>query len=310
MNNNSYKSIDWLGLEATLPYDSAKFLKREYEESTIQLKRGLCKSAVNLEIEDLRFLYPHSLKLLYLVKGENVRASQLYQAVYENPLVAAKVLQVVNSKRDKNYFVSSLQDALSKLNSDEVRNIIFPQLLGASKRVEISKEPPELLFWKHSLSCGYVARFIAEQVGISPEEGYLAGLLHDIGKYALSSSLSSILDNMGFSVLPMPGEIEQIYSSYHAGIGKVIAEKWKFPSNIISAISYHHAISKAPEAHKKLTAVVHVADLLCQVLIEETKDKDSVGPDEGVKYLKLTKSQLLETFEKFPRIKRYLTLLQ
>ena len=50
----------------------------------------------------------------------------------------------------------------------------------------------------------------------------------------------------------------------HAEIGALIAEKWNFPEELISAIRYHHDPDLAPTNHKDLVDVVYLASMLCE----------------------------------------------
>jgi HD-like signal output (HDOD) protein len=51
------------------------------------------------------------------------------------------------------------------------------------------------------------------------------------------------------------------FNATHANVGSWLAEKWRFPRNLIEVIEYHHRPSLAKNARLE-TAIVHMADLL------------------------------------------------
>jgi HD-like signal output (HDOD) protein len=49
----------------------------------------------------------------------------------------------------------------------------------------------------------------------------------------------------------------------HAEIGSLIAEKWNFPDNLVTAIRYHHDPLHAPENMRELVDTVYMANMFC-----------------------------------------------
>lgn len=40
--------------------------------------------------------------------------------------------------------------------------------------------------------------------------------------------------------------------------------RWNFPHSLVDTVSYHHEVGHPHNAHQELTAIVHLADTLCQ----------------------------------------------
>ena len=45
-------------------------------------------------------------------------------------------------------------------------------------------------------------------------------------------------------------------------LGALVAKKWNFPEAIVEVIRCHHDTASAKDEHKKLTCLIHFADLL------------------------------------------------
>jgi HD-like signal output (HDOD) protein len=111
-----------------------------------------------------------------------------------------------------------------------------------------------------------VARITARQQALSePEELFVAGLLHDIGKIFLYVRFP----NKYCHVLALAraekafiGDVEkQTFSSMHTEIAGWVLERWHLPPRLIEPIRHHHQPSLAKKMAAE-TAIVHFSDIL------------------------------------------------
>jgi putative nucleotidyltransferase with HDIG domain len=173
----------------------------------------------------------------------------------------------------------SLNQMLDKLALQKVRDIalsvkIMPAFETGDDIIGQSIQLRKGLML-HDLAVACCAKEIAEisSQQIDPGLAYFAGLLHDIGKLALQEAMPK-----SFSRIVKEAEAAQQSSCVieqehlgcdHAIIGKHLAQRWRFPNQIILAIWLHHsnviAISEhIPEA--KIAAVVQLADSMSRQL--------------------------------------------
>jgi HD-like signal output (HDOD) protein len=55
---------------------------------------------------------------------------------------------------------------------------------------------------------------------------------------------------------------EEILGFDHADTGGWLCEGWRFPPTLVSPIFFHHRVERASEEHIRITAIVHLADIL------------------------------------------------
>jgi diguanylate cyclase (GGDEF)-like protein/putative nucleotidyltransferase with HDIG domain len=113
-----------------------------------------------------------------------------------------------------------------------------------------------------------VARGIALLIQYKyPDEAYVAGLLHDVGKIIIEQIMpDEYLDYMkklSLNPIVSPQLEEENFSVNHALVGKLASEKWNLPLTLQNAIEQHHGMQNGHGEMHELTAIVSVADFIC-----------------------------------------------
>jgi signal transduction histidine kinase len=120
-------------------------------------------------------------------------------------------------------------------------------------------------FWKHSLLAAVLARELARHINYSqPEEAYLAGLLHNVGRLAL---LAAAPKEYGFNFNARDDDdlcaVEQrTLQITHAEAGAWLIERWQLDSFLADSVLYHHEPGDRLEGAHPLIRVVRAAHLL------------------------------------------------
>ena len=132
---------------------------------------------------------PHILvKLISACNEDEVNMLEVSKLVEKDPSLSSKILKLVNSASyGLPKKIESIQHSISYLGTGTIKNIA----IGSS--VHQAFQPPKgnglfnlKIFWWHSLRCAVLARLIAKEINYkNPEEAFLTGLLHDIGRLVL-----------------------------------------------------------------------------------------------------------------------------
>ncbi len=190
-----------------------------------------------------------------------------------DPVMTARLLHSVDWRRsifaEK---VPTISKAISVLGFEALRRIIAVQeVIAPGPQTGAEAVPEEMRqLWLHSIGTAVAARVLATQIGYAePEECYLAGLLHDIGKVVLHE----LFPERFYGVIAESERVRNTFyfcevesgAASHAVYGRILVEQWDLPPALIEAVGLHHTPNLA-ENFTKITAVTHVADILARAL--------------------------------------------
>jgi len=210
------------------------------------------------------------LKLLEACDNESTPLTTVASLIDKDPSLSYKVLQLVNSA----YFglkttYSGVDQAVVYLGANSVKNmavtaavhqIFNGEQFSALKYFNIHS------FWYHSLKCATLSRRLAEHTSAAnPDDAYLGGLLHDLGKLLLVAAFPEqyemvIAESMRDEDLL---EAEQNHlGTTHCQIGSWLIDDWKLSSLIGDAIVYHHETVERIRQALGLVKIVYTANEL------------------------------------------------
>ena len=130
-------------------------------------------------------------------------------------------------------------------------------------------------FWQHSIAVACAADLIAREhpeMDLHPEECFVCGLIHDMGKVALDLVLPRAYARVVELVEARQGDIADferpIVGVDHLLAGRTLAQRWGLPQLLVDAMSMHGMTpAELPEGpHKRTISIVHIADLMCRKL--------------------------------------------
>ncbi|HOC59980.1 MAG: HDOD domain-containing protein [Syntrophaceae bacterium] len=200
-------------------------------------------------------------KLSSVIEKPRITIVEISAFISNDPALTTKVLKMVNSAI---YGFPGRIASVSHATMLLGLNVIKGLLLGVSVFELMQKTMSGL--YEHSLACAIASRVIAQKKNLKePEEVSVAGLLHDIGKVILTLEFSkeyetAMKEAEEKKISIFEAEKNQ-FTATHADVGGWLAEKWRFPRNLIEVIQFHHRPTLAKNAPLE-TAIVHMADLL------------------------------------------------
>jgi HD-like signal output (HDOD) protein len=195
----------------------------------------------------------------------NVRLSEIVKIVGTEPRLAARLLQVANSAsfNPSGKHLTDLRAAITRLGHRPVQSAVMafavkqlrlaPALRSISKHLNI--------LWEQSISVASICQVIAKRTKVSPEEAFLTGLLHGIGR------LYIMVRSAGKSekIFQDPAFREMI-AGWHAAIGKAVLENWGFDDHMSEAVGDQADLEHQGKNDADLTDVLVVSVVLARVL--------------------------------------------
>lgn len=212
---------------------------------------------------------PHILlKLIEACNSEKISIKDLGGIVEKDPSLCIKILRIVNSAYyNLPHQVNNFNQALSLLGIDTLRNIAMSA--SVSRVFNDIREGSFFSlkqFWWHSLMCAVVAELLAKKVSYpSPEEAFLSGLLHDIGKLVLIENFPeeyAAIVKASKNNTPLFIEEEKHLGISHADTGFWLINRWHLQSFIADAVLYHHEPLSRIANSLPLVKIIHVANVL------------------------------------------------
>lgn len=229
--------------------------------------------AILERVGQLPTLPPVALRILALVEDSKSAVQDLSAVIAKDPALTARVLRLVNSSYyGLPYRVSTVSHAVSLLGFDTVRSLalglsIFGLFEGKGQGRVLNRSD----LWTHSLISGVAARLLALRVRYTvPEEAFVAGLLHDMGRFILDeyfpNELERVLHVEEQEGLPQREAERRILGFDHAQLGSLLAQRWGLPQGLAQAILGHHQPLQVSSSHETLdptlTVIVALADRL------------------------------------------------
>jgi HD-like signal output (HDOD) protein len=195
-----------------------------------------------------------------LALDPEVSATRITTVVSKDPVLATRVIQLANSAFSAPATeITSIGEAVVRMGTGPVRNVVTaaclsslaadPRIYGRRGRDHID----------HSIGTAYLAWLIADRAGEQPDEAFLYGLLHDIGKLVILK-LARDAEHMGVAT-PSEEETTRVIDEMHAAIGGYVIDHWGMPRRLHDPIVWHHDPDGA-RTRPDAAAVVYAANRL------------------------------------------------
>ncbi len=238
--------------------------------------------AMKAKIDTLPLLPQVLVKLLQLSQTSPDYFDQVEKLAEEDPAFAVRVVALANSASSAPAVpITSIKVALTRMGSAAVGDLVASL---AVQRVFMPREANQVRLWQHSISAAVATQRVAgliPSLELEPGQAYLAGLLHDIGRFVMLEHAAPSLRKVDESNWHTPEELiaadVEIYKFTHSELGFLACRRWGLPDDIAEMVRYHHApIDGDIDAGSwvALTVCVQIADRLCLSIVERPSDEE------------------------------------
>jgi diguanylate cyclase (GGDEF)-like protein len=219
---------------------------------------------------------------------------EIAKLISSDPALSAKILRLTNSPMyGLKCEVRTVSHAICILGLSAVR----PLALSFSLVKGLQEKDKKTLtwFWRRSLLSAVAARELATAMGYRlSEEAFMGALLQDIGALALRQLPGTeypTLVRAGTNHARLAEGERALFGEDHAAVGAWLAERWKLPSTLCTAVRFSHAPDQLPaDVHPDIVTLVRlvaVSGEVADLWIEE-------DPALAMKTLREDSSRLLQ----------------
>lgn len=201
---------------------------------------------------------PQAASALLRISPESVSPAELASITERDPALTARLLGLANSAAfGSRTEIFRVCDAVLRVGVPFAHKAL---LAAAAGPLFVSARLRNL--WRHSQEVAAIAHELAPDCGCDPNQAWLGGLLHDVGRLAFETRAASLcareqaLVQSGF---PLSYAEFMVWGTDHASAGADLIASWGVPASVVDAVR-HHA---APEiAEGPLSGLLYIADTL------------------------------------------------
>jgi putative nucleotidyltransferase with HDIG domain len=219
------------------------------------------------KVGDLPAMPQVAAKAMELIGSPRATARQLEEIISKDQATAIKVLRIANSAfygvRGE---ISTLNRAIGVIGLNTLRSVV---MTGVTESLHSRKQSclKDRILWEHSFAAAIAARTIATECRyVAPEEAYVGGLLHDIGKVVMDANMSAdyakVVERVYNEGVSFIDAEKELFGFDHTDVGALVAERWHLAPPLREAVQFHHKPEGA-EIDRVLCATVSLANSLC-----------------------------------------------
>ncbi len=187
-------------------------------------------------------------QLFEALSDDDIDRHQLAAILDQCPSLAAKLVGLANSA----YFsrastINGVSDAIFVIGFRTVRSLATATALQEPFSNNHCPAFQPGRFWLHAALTAHVAKELAKKaspvLALSPDEAYLAGLLHGIGLLAMAhlfpQELDRVLTGSGGQTGALSVHMQQQFGASHHSVGAALLRRWHLPE-LFSCTTEHY----------------------------------------------------------------------
>jgi HD-like signal output (HDOD) protein len=194
--------------------------------------------------------------------------SKIAHLVTEDAGLSVKVLQLANSPLfGQGYLIEKPFDAVMCLGTDMISAVVLSQSLFRHYELLSLEEIDLRRVWSHCWQTAWFAQHLSREMRLSRiagEEAFLAGLLHETGRFILADNFPERFRAACRSARetnsPLAPRLREVFQTTPAQISAYVLELWGMPPGVIAAISQLDTPMADSSNAFNLAAALYIAD--------------------------------------------------
>lgn len=251
------------------PFETAKL--QECVLRSFAARDGIDDKALEAVVTSLRSI--PSLPQVYhtlLAELEDSRTglNAIARRVTQDAGLSSKVLQLANSPLfGSDAIVTDPSDAVMCLGTDMVAAVVLSQSLFRHYESLGNAELQLRQVWEHCWETAYLAQHFSREKALPremAEEAFLAGLLHEIGRFVLIDNFPDkykeacdAARKMNSALRP---RLREVFGTSSWRVTAYLLELWGMPKRVIEAVSQQENPTAQPGAAFTTGAALYIAD--------------------------------------------------
>ena len=248
------------------------------------------------------------LQVLQLCRREDADIKKLGDLISKDPTFVAKTLNIANSSfyGGSRQEVTTVTQAITLLGMNSIATLAFCFSLYRDLRRHGGSGFNHAQFWQRSILASVAGRTLGVwSKAIECEEIFLAALLQDIGILVLSETHAESYVDLMTKSAGSHARLEELERQHigadHTEVGAWLAENWRLPEVLQSAIRGSHDPTqvKVPDESQKIIRCVvtsgRLADVWCDPQTEQATQEAAKAAQE---FLKMESNDLITVLTK------------
>jgi HD-like signal output (HDOD) protein len=205
---------------------------------------------------DLPTFSAAALEVMKMADSANTRAQDIARVVSQDQAMSVRVLRLANSAfYGMSRKVSSLPEAVVVLGMRTVKNLAmvaatYPWMSKPLKGYDLGP----MQMWHHAFGTALGAQMLAIKSRKCDDQlAFTSGLLHDVGKVALSlwigEKLKAIVYYAEREGLTFDEAERKILGYDHTEVGEHLGKNWNLPDDVLLGVRWHHEPAKCEPYH-------------------------------------------------------------
>lgn len=231
-----------------------------------------------IDVEQIPTLPSVAMEAIRLMEGEASNFDTIGDLIKNDQVLTAKILKYANSAHlGARRTISTIPQAISAAGLNAVRSVVLSvAIFDTYSEVFVNHRQSLVNFWLHSVGVAVTAEALAARMGYpAPEEAYVGGLIHDLGKLVCFMEFPDEFPELcrqlarqgsfttkGSTALDLE---QQLMGMTHIDAGRVIGGQYGFPDFLRRVMWLHHqpVVEPIQPVRDALPQLIRFADVLC-----------------------------------------------